>query len=85
MDYIETEINSLQLHKFEHYVMRASEFATLPMTARDKQGRFLYMVEVYVDDFMSPITPVSKEQMQGSMMYSLRMTTMAMIQFWRKS
>jgi hypothetical protein len=61
-DYIETEINSLPLHKFEHYVVRASEFATLPMTARDKQGCFLYMVEVYVDDFMSLVIPVSQEQ-----------------------
>jgi hypothetical protein len=61
MDYIETEINSLPLHKFEHYVVRASEFATLPMTARDEQGCFLYMVEVYVDDFMSLVIPVSQE------------------------
>ncbi len=63
MDYIETEINSLPLHKFEHYVVRASEFATLPMMAHDKQGCFLYMVEVYVDDFMSLVIPVSQEQL----------------------
>jgi hypothetical protein len=62
-DYIEMEINSLSLHKFEHYVVRASEFAILPMTARDKQGCFLYMVEVYVDDFMSLVIPVSQEQL----------------------
>jgi hypothetical protein len=63
-DYIEMEINSLPLHKFKHYVMRASEFATLPMTARDEQGCFLYMVEVYVNDFMSLVIPVSQEQLR---------------------
>jgi hypothetical protein len=63
MDYIETEIDSLPLHKFKHYVMRASEFATLPMRARDKQGCFQYMVEVYVDDFMSLVIPISQEQL----------------------
>jgi hypothetical protein len=62
-DYIETEINSLPLHKFEHYVVRASGFATLPMMARDEQGCFQYMVEVYVDDFMSLVIPVSQEQL----------------------
>ncbi len=62
-DYIEMEINSLPLHKFEHYFMRASEFATLPMTAHDKQGCFLCMVEVYVDDFVSLVIPISQEQL----------------------
>ncbi len=51
-EYIETEVNSLHRHKFEHYVGGASAYTNLPESEHDPQ-KFLYMVEVYVDDFMS--------------------------------
>jgi hypothetical protein len=51
-EYIETEVNSLHCHNFEHYIIGASEYTNLPESGQDPQG-FWYMVEVYVDDFMS--------------------------------
>ena len=51
-EYIETEVNSLSRHKFEHYVVGASAYTDLPESGHDPQN-FSYMVEVYVDDFMS--------------------------------
>ncbi len=53
-------INLLPHHKFEHYVVDAPEYANLPETAIDSK-RFGYMVEVYVNDFMSLVIPVSWE------------------------
>jgi hypothetical protein len=62
-EYIETTISLLPHHKFEHYVVDAPEYADLPETAMDSKG-FGYMVEVYVNDFMSLVVPVSREQLR---------------------
>jgi len=62
-EYIETEVNSLHRHKFEHYIVSASAYTDLPESGQNPQG-FWYMVEVYVDDFMSLVIPVSREQLR---------------------
>ena len=62
-EYIETGVNSLHRHKFEHYVVGASAYTDLPESGHD-QHKFSYMVEINVDDFMSLVIPVSKEQLR---------------------
>ncbi len=56
-EYIETR------HKFEHYVVGAPAYTDLPESGDDTHG-FGYMVEVYVDNFMSLVIPVSREQLR---------------------
>ncbi len=63
MEYIEMAISLLPHHKFKHYVVDAPEYADLPKMAIDSKG-FGYMVEVYVDNFMSLVIPVSWEQLR---------------------
>ncbi len=60
---ISTEVNSLRRHKFEHYAVGASAYTDLPESGQEFQG-FFYTVEVYVDDFMSLVIPVSREQLR---------------------
>ncbi len=60
--YINTEVGSLPTHKFEKYAVGDVDCATLPECTATKTG-FLYMVEDYVDDFMSLVIPVSQEQL----------------------
>ena len=60
--YINTEVGSLPTHKFEKYAVGDVDCATLPECTATKTG-FLYMVEVYVDGFMSLVIPVSQEQL----------------------
>ncbi len=43
--------------------MEAPEYAKLPETG-DDSDKFLYMVEVYVDDFMSLVISVTREQLR---------------------
>jgi hypothetical protein len=62
-EYIETLVNSLPRHKFEKHVVEAPEYAKFPETG-DDSDKFLYMAEVYVDDFMSLVIPVMREQLQ---------------------
>jgi hypothetical protein len=62
-EYIEAPVNSLQPHKFHKYVVGDMEYETLPESHNGDNG-FLYMVEVYVNDFMSLIIPVSREQLR---------------------
>jgi hypothetical protein len=62
-EYIKTKVNSLHRHKFEHYVVGASAYTDLPESGHDPQN-VLYMVEVYVDDFLSLVIPVSREQLR---------------------
>jgi hypothetical protein len=63
MEYIETKISLLPSHKFEHYAVDSPDYTDLPETAIESKG-FGYMVEVYVDDFMSLVIPVSREQLR---------------------
>jgi hypothetical protein len=60
--YAETKLNLLEPHKFEKFVVRAPEYKALPEAGSTHLG-FAYMVEVYVDDFMILVIPVSWEQL----------------------
>ncbi len=62
-EYIETAVNSLPYHKFEHHVVETPEYANFLETEQEATG-FLYMVEVYVNDFMSLVIKVSREQLR---------------------
>ena len=62
-EYINMEVGSLPTHKFEKYAVGDDDYTTLPDISATKTG-FLYMVEVYVDDFMSLDIPVSQEQLR---------------------
>jgi hypothetical protein len=57
-EYIETPIGSLPPHKFEHW----AEPATTNVNRGWQGGTLRYILEVYVDDFISCIIPTSKEQ-----------------------
>jgi hypothetical protein len=61
-EYSETAVNLLPCHKFKKYIVEAMEFANLLELELNVQG-FWYMVEVYVDNFMSLVIPVSREQL----------------------
>ncbi len=62
-DYCETELGTLPPHKFTHYVTGNHAYAELPET--DPTGRpFRYLLEVYVDDFVSLVIPTSREQLR---------------------
>ena len=63
-DYINMEVGSLPTHKVEKYAAGNDDYATLPDSTATKTG-FLYMVEVYVDDFMSLVIPGSQEQLRN--------------------
>jgi hypothetical protein len=58
MEYTKTPTNLLKSHKFEKYVVRIPKYNALPKLQQDTQG-FVYVVEVYMDDFMSLVIPVS--------------------------
>ncbi len=62
-DYINKLVGALQKHKFERYVIGDAEYNALPESCSPSNG-FLYTIEVYVDDFMSLVIPVSREQLQ---------------------
>jgi hypothetical protein len=62
-EYINMDMGSLPTHKFEKYAVGDADYATLPECTATKTG-FLYMVEVYVVDFMSLVIPVSQEQLR---------------------
>jgi hypothetical protein len=62
-EYIETEVASLRTHKFIKHVMTSKTIQDLPATCEGKNG-FTYMVEVYVNDFMSIVIPVSRQQLE---------------------
>ena len=61
-EYVETKLQSLTPHKFEKFVVGAPDYKALPKVG-DPQLGFAYMVEVYVDDFMSLAIPVSQEKL----------------------
>jgi hypothetical protein len=62
-EYAEMKLNSLAPHKLEKFVVGAPDYETLPEVG-DPQLGFAYMVEVYVDNFMSLVIPVSWEQLR---------------------
>jgi hypothetical protein len=61
-DYCETKMGSLPPHKFTHYVIGNRAYEDLP--ERDETGNlFQYLLEVYVDDYISLIIPTSHKQL----------------------
>jgi hypothetical protein len=62
-DYCETEIGTLPIHKFTHYVIGNHAYAELPETDPTNRS-FRYLLEVYVDDFVSLVIPTSREQLR---------------------
>jgi hypothetical protein len=59
--YTDMPIGSIPPHKFVRYTIDGESYAELP---DDHDGRaFLTMIEVYVDDFMSLVIPISKSQL----------------------
>ena len=64
MDYANTPVGSLPPHKFTHYTHGGTDTDRIGTagTANANAG-FLYCVEVYVDDFMGIVIPISKEQL----------------------
>ena len=61
-EYIETQVSSLPAHKFIKHVMTSETIQELPAIGEEETG-FMYMVEVYVDDFMSMVIPVTRQQL----------------------
>jgi hypothetical protein len=61
-EYAETKLNLLTPHKIENFVVGAPEYQALPEAGINPIG-FAYMGEVYVDDFMSLVIPVSRAQL----------------------
>jgi hypothetical protein len=57
-EYIETPVGSLPAHKFEEWA--GAQAARLQRSSAEKG--FLYVVEVYVDDFIAAIIPTMREQ-----------------------
>ena len=55
-------VGSLPTHKFAKYIIGGESYAALWQDRNDKP--FRTMLEVYVDDFMSLVIPVSKLQLQ---------------------
>ena len=60
--YAQTPMGELPRHKFEHYTMGSSEVNDLPLVTRDNSN-FRFLVEVFVDDFMSLAIATSQEQL----------------------
>ena len=58
-DYCETKIDTLPPHKFTNYVTGNQAYDELP--ERDDSGNnFQYLLEVYVNDFVSLVVPTSR-------------------------
>ena len=61
-EYTDMPVGSLPNHKFAKYVVGGKSYAAL---RQDHNGQpFRTMLEVYVDDFMSLVIPVSKSQLK---------------------
>jgi hypothetical protein len=61
--YIDMPVGTLPPHKFKKYIIENAKYTAPPKTSIPTTG-FLYMVEVYVNDFMSLVIPISQEQLQ---------------------
>jgi hypothetical protein len=62
-DYCKTKMGTLPPHKFTHYVIGNQAYDGL--LEQDKTGTaFRYMLEVYVDDFVSLVIPTSRKQLR---------------------
>jgi hypothetical protein len=63
MDYLETGIGTRPQHKFEQYATGSSDYNELPAISQG-DSNLRYMLEVYVNDFISRVIPMSQEQLQ---------------------
>jgi hypothetical protein len=61
-DYCENKFGTLPDHKFTNYVIGNKAYDELP-EKNDKENNFRYLLEVYVDDFVSLVIPTSWEQL----------------------
>ncbi len=56
------KLGSLPPHKFTHYVIGKKAYDEIP--EQDENGKpFQYLLEVYVDDFVSLVIPTSHKQL----------------------
>jgi len=62
-DYCETKIDTLPPHKFTNYVMGNQAYDKLP-ERHDSRNNFRYLLEGYVDNFVSLVVPTSREQLR---------------------
>ena len=69
--YCQAALSSIPPHKFKHYMQGSDEFNALPISTPD-DDKFSYMIEVFVDDFMSLAIATSQRQLEhvgtGTMM-----------------
>ena len=63
VDYVETQVGSLEPHKFQAMTETDPAFQALPDTSA-VASRWQYVVEVYVDDYLAIAIPASKEQLR---------------------
>jgi hypothetical protein len=78
-------MGTLPHHKFTNYVVGNQAYEDLP-ERDDLDNIFRYLLEVYVDDFVSLVIPTSREQLRPEyMMYSLLMRSTLMIQSPRRN
>ncbi len=62
-DYCETKMGTLPPHKFTNYIIGNQAYEDLP--ERDELDNiFRYLLEVYVNDFVSLVIPTSREQLR---------------------
>ncbi len=62
-DYCKTKFGTLAPHKFKKYVIGNQAYSKLPK--RDENGNaFQYLLEVYINDFVSLVIPTSCKQLQ---------------------
>ncbi len=62
-DYCKTKMGNLPPHKFTNYVIGNQAYEDLP--ERDElDNNFRYLLEVYVNDFVSLVIPTSREQLR---------------------
>ena len=60
--YAQAPMGSLGKHKFEHFMVGSTAFESLPTSVPDNEN-FRFLVEVFVDDFMSLAIATSKQQL----------------------
>ena len=61
--YVEQEVGTMPNHKFLPHTTTSKEYANLPTTNKAGEGGLNYMVEVYVDDFISLARATSQAQL----------------------
>ena len=57
--YAQTEVGTLPAHKFDDYTKTSTEYQALPDNATSNEA-LLYLIEVFVDDFIGMCVPRSK-------------------------